>query len=163
MSETAKTPQVLLDLLAARGPSGYEGAAADVWRESAGAFAEVSTDIVGTPLALVAPKHGFESSARRLLVMGHIDEIGLIVTHIDDSGYLWFRAVGGWDAQILVGQRLTIDTREGPIAASSARSRSTCCATRRPRRSPTSATCTSTSARATARRRAVACASATSP
>jgi endoglucanase len=115
MSETAKAPQVLLDLLAARGPSGYEGAAAHVWRESAGAFGEVSTDVVGTPLALVAPKHGFESSARRLLVMGHIDEIGLIVTHIDDSGYLWFRAVGGWDAQILVGQRLTIDTRDGPI------------------------------------------------
>ena len=47
--------------------------------------------------------------------MGHIDEIGLIVTHIDDYGYLWFRAVGGWDAQILVGQRLAIDTREGPV------------------------------------------------
>jgi putative aminopeptidase FrvX len=116
MSGAGKAPQVLLDLLAARGPSGYESAAADVWRESAGSFAGVSTDIVGTPLALVAPKHGFESSARRLLVMGHIDEIGLIVTHIDDSGYLWFRAVGGWDAQILVGQRLTIDTRDGPLA-----------------------------------------------
>ena len=75
----------------------------------------MSTDIVGTPLALVAPKHGFESSARRLLVMGHIDEIGLIVTHIDDDGYLWFRAVGGWDAQILVGQRVVLDTREGPV------------------------------------------------
>ena len=44
--------------------------------------------------------------------MGHIDEIGLIVTHIDDDGYLWFRAVGGWDAQILVGQRVVIDTRD---------------------------------------------------
>jgi putative aminopeptidase FrvX len=115
MSDPVKTPQLLLDLLAARGPSGYESAPAEVWREAAGSFAEVSSDIVGTPLAVVAPKHGFESSARRLLVMGHIDEIGLIVTHIDDSGYLWFRAVGGWDAQILVGQRLTIDTREGPI------------------------------------------------
>jgi len=93
MSQAGRAPQVLLDLLVARGPSGYESAAAEVWRESAGSFAEVSTDIVGTPLALVAPKHGFESSARRLLVMGHIDEIGLIVTHIDDSGYLWFRAV----------------------------------------------------------------------
>ncbi|MEA2152483.1 MAG: hypothetical protein QOI18_716, partial [Solirubrobacteraceae bacterium] len=115
MSGPAKTPQLLLDLLSARGPSGYEGVPADLWREAAGSFAEVSTDIVGTPLARVAPKHGFESSARRLLVMGHIDEIGLIVTHIDDSGYLWFRAVGGWDAQILVGQRLVIDTREGPV------------------------------------------------
>ena len=111
----ARGSPVLLDLLAARGPSGYESAPAAVWREAAGAFAEVSTDVVGTPLALVAPKHGCRVSARRLLVMGHIDEIGLIVTHIDDEGYLWFRDVGGWDAQILVGQRVVLDTREGPV------------------------------------------------
>jgi endoglucanase len=112
----ASVPQVLLDLLAARGPSGYETAPAQVWREAAGSFAEVSIDVVGTPRALVAPKHGYEAAARRLLVMGHIDEIGLIVTHIDDDGYLWFRAVGGWDAQILVGQRVVLDADEGPVA-----------------------------------------------
>jgi endoglucanase len=113
----ATTPQVLLDLLQARGPSGYETAPAAVWREAAAAFAEVSTDLVGTPLALVAPRHGYGSPAhhRRLLVMGHIDEIGLIVTHIDDEGYLWFREVGGWDAQILVGQRVVLDTGAGPL------------------------------------------------
>ncbi len=108
-------PPVLLELLSARGPSGYEAAPAAVWREAASEFAEASIDVVGTPLALVAPKHGFESSPPRLMVMGHIDEIGLIVTHIDDDGFLWFRGVGGWDAQILVGQRLVIDTREGPV------------------------------------------------
>jgi putative aminopeptidase FrvX len=108
-------PQVLLDLLAARGPSGYETAPAAVWRDAASAFAEVSTDVVGTPLARVAPRHGFEKASQRLLVVGHIDEIGLIVTHIDDEGYLWFREVGGWDAQILVGQRVVLDTREGPV------------------------------------------------
>jgi putative aminopeptidase FrvX len=111
----AGAPQVLLDLLAARGPSGYETAPAQVWRAAAAAFAEASTDILGSPMALVAPKHGEEAGHRRLLVLGHIDEIGLIVTHIDDEGYLWFRAVGGWDAQILVGQRLVIDTDEGPV------------------------------------------------
>jgi putative aminopeptidase FrvX len=47
--------------------------------------------------------------------MGHIDEIGLIVTHIDDEGYLWFREVGGWDAQILVGQRVVLGTRAGEL------------------------------------------------
>jgi putative aminopeptidase FrvX len=110
-------PQVLLDLLAARGPSGYESAPAQVWREAAAGFARVSSDIVGTPLALVAPTSAStgEHDARRLLVMGHIDEIGLIVTHIDDDGYLWFRGVGGWDAQILVGQRVVLDTRGGTI------------------------------------------------
>ena len=106
---------LLADLLAARGPSGYETAPAAVWRSAASEFAHVSTDLLGTPLALVAPSHGNESSARRLLVMGHIDEIGLIVTHIDDEGYLWFREVGGWDAQILVGQRVVLDTAGGPV------------------------------------------------
>src|SRR5256884_892374 len=72
-------------------------------------------DVVGTPLALVAARGRGAAPARRLLVMGHIDEIGLIVTHVDDDGFLWFRAVGGWDAQVLVGQRLVVDTRAGPV------------------------------------------------
>jgi putative aminopeptidase FrvX len=115
-NSSTDAPPVLLELLSARGPSGYERVPAAVWRESASEFATVSTDVVGTPLALVAPKHGFEENAPRLMVMGHIDEIGLIVKHIDDDGFLWFAGVGGWDAQILVGQRLVIDTRDGPIA-----------------------------------------------
>jgi putative aminopeptidase FrvX len=108
-------PPLLAELLAARGPSGYESAPAKVWLRAASAFAQVSTDIVGTPLARVSPKHGYDDPPRRLLVMGHIDEIGLIVTHIDDEGYLWFRGVGGWDTQILVGQRLVLDTLKGPV------------------------------------------------
>jgi endoglucanase len=111
----AGVPPVLLELLAARGPSGYESAPAQVWRTAAAEFAEAGIDLVGTPRALVAAKHGDQAAARRLLVMGHIDEIGLIVTHIDDDGYLWFRAVGGWDAQILVGQRVVLDADRGPV------------------------------------------------
>jgi putative aminopeptidase FrvX len=112
--EEGFTP-LLKELLGARGPSGYETAPAAVWREAAGSFAQVSTDLMGTPLALVAPAHGYEGDSRRLLLMGHIDEIGLIVTHIDEDGFLWFRDVGGWDAQILVGQRVIIDTSDGPV------------------------------------------------
>ena len=108
-------PELLRDLLAAHGPSGYESDPAAVWLRAAGAFATVSTDVMGTPLALVSPKHGFEDSPKRLVVMGHIDEIGLIVTHIDDEGYLWFAPVGGWDAQILVGQRVALATRGGVV------------------------------------------------
>jgi endoglucanase len=110
-----RASRLLLDLLAARGPSGYETAPVAVWLEAAGEFAQVSTDLVGTPLARVAPQRGLEDAPRRLLVMGHVDEIGLIVTHIDDEGYLWFRPVGGWDPQVLVGQRLVLDTEAGPL------------------------------------------------
>jgi endoglucanase len=103
-------------LLAARGPSGYEAAPTAVWARAARSFgAEVAIDVVGTPSARVAPRDGDGQAARRLMVMGHIDEIGLIVTHIDDEGYLWFREVGGWDAQILVGQRVVLATREGEL------------------------------------------------
>jgi putative aminopeptidase FrvX len=112
--ETA-VPRLLLDLLGAHGPSGYETPAAEVWLKAAGKFAEVSTDTIGTPLARVAAKHGSAQPSRRLLVMGHIDEIGLIVTHIDDDGYLWFQPVGGWDAQILVGQRVVLATSVGEV------------------------------------------------
>ena len=107
--------KVLLELLDARGPSGYERAPAAVWSKAAAAFATVQSDPVGTPGAIVAARSAGRGPSRRLLVMGHIDEIGLIVTHVDDQGYLWFREVGGWDPQVLVGQRVVLDTREGPV------------------------------------------------
>jgi putative aminopeptidase FrvX len=105
------TPDTLLELLTAPGPSGYETAPAAAWREAAGAFAEVSGDTLGSSLARVPGT----SSAPRLAVVGHIDEIGLIVTHVSDDGFLHFIGVGGWDAQILVGQRVELATRGGPI------------------------------------------------
>jgi putative aminopeptidase FrvX len=111
---------ILRNLLLAPGPSGYEQLPSAVWREAASGFAEVSTDAVGTPRALVAAKgadaeRAEAERARRLLVMGHIDEIGLIVTHIDDDGYLWFAEVGGWDPQILVGQRVVLEAKDGAV------------------------------------------------
>src|SRR5205814_253504 len=84
-----------------------EGIAVAVAAVSEGKRAEVSVR--------ASSQAGAEAPERRLIVVGHIDEIGLIVTHIDDDGYLWFRNVGGWDAQILVGQRVLVDTREGPL------------------------------------------------
>ena len=48
-------------------------------------------------------------------MVGHIDEIGLIVHHIDDDGFLWFTGVGGWDPIVLVGQRVEIATRGGVV------------------------------------------------
>ncbi len=108
-------PPLLRELLTVAGPSGYEQAAAAAWLDAAAPFAEGEVDAVGTPLARVARRRGARGPSRRLVFMGHIDEIGLIVTHIDDDGYLWFAEVGGWDAQILVGQRVVLETRGGPV------------------------------------------------
>ena len=130
-------------------------APAAVWREAAAVIRRGEHRRRRHPArARRAPSTASRPPPRRLLVMGHIDEIGLIVTHIDDDGFLWFREVGGWDAQILVGQRSCSTRARGRSPAWSARSRSTCCATRSARRSPRSATCTSTSAPRTASRRA---------
>ncbi len=104
-------PESLLKLLTAAGPSGYEQAPAAVFREAAGAFAEVTRDSVGSTVAKVPGT----ADGRSLAIVGHIDEIGLIVHHIDDDGFLWFTGVGGWDPVILVGQRVEIATRDGAV------------------------------------------------
>jgi endoglucanase len=98
------------DLLEAAGPSGDEREAAAVWRRYASGFADVHGDALGSCYATVNPD-GKQSVA----VLGHIDEIGLVVTHIDDEGYLWFRGVGGWVAAVLVAQRVRILAKGGPI------------------------------------------------
>jgi putative aminopeptidase FrvX len=104
-------PSVLRELLTATGPSGYETAPAAVFREAAGAFAEVSADVMGSSWARVKGT----GDGPTLAIVGHIDEIGLIVTHIDDDGFLRFTGVGGWDTQILVGQRVVLTTRDGEL------------------------------------------------
>jgi putative aminopeptidase FrvX len=104
-------PETLHKLLTAAGPSGYEQAPAAVFREAAAAFAEVTYDTVGSTVARV-PGTG---DGRSLAIVGHIDEIGLIVHHIDDDGFLWFTGVGGWDPMILVGQRVELATRSGTV------------------------------------------------
>jgi len=104
-------PEVLRRLLTAPGPSGYEQAPAAIFREACAEFAEVSHDTVGSTVARVKGT----GDGPLLAIVGHIDEIGLIVHHIDDEGYLWFTPVGGWDPVVLVGQRLEIATRNGPV------------------------------------------------
>jgi putative aminopeptidase FrvX len=104
-------PDTLKKLLTAPGPSGYEQVPAAVFREAAGAFAEITHDTVGSSVARVKGTAGGPFVA----VVGHIDEIGLIVHHIDDDGFLWFTGVGGWDPVILVGQRVEINSRPGRI------------------------------------------------
>jgi putative aminopeptidase FrvX len=104
-------PEVLRKLLTAPGPSGYEQAAAAVFRDAAAAFAEVTHDTVGSSVARVKGT----ADGPLLAVVGHIDEIGLIVHHIDDDGYLWFTGVGGWDPIILVGQRVDVATLDGIV------------------------------------------------
>src|SRR5215216_2590371 len=98
-------------LLSTPGPSGYEEAAAKVWREEAGKFAEVGGDRMGNSFATIGA-----GRSPKIMLAGHIDEIGVMVTHIDENGLLRFTGVGGWDSQVLVGQRIRLLTKSGEVA-----------------------------------------------
>lgn len=104
------TPPLLDQLLRTPSPSGYEAPAAAVWRQAAD-FAEITTDGIGSSVATI----GQEGSGPLVAVVGHIDEIGLVVTHIDEKGFLYFEPIGGWDPQILVGQRVTVTGNGGQV------------------------------------------------
>jgi putative aminopeptidase FrvX len=105
-------------LLEASGPSGFEGRAAKVWADEAAGFSSVTTDYHGNVYASIKPASGSNgkgSSGLKVLLTGHIDEIGLIVTHIDSDGFLTLEPIGGWDAQILLGQRLRVLAKDGDL------------------------------------------------
>jgi endoglucanase len=110
-------PDVLNQLLTAAGPSGYETAPAAVFANAGRAFTDdVEIDVMGSAVARVRGTSDPGSPAPFLAVVGHIDEIGLIISHIEDAGFLRFIGVGGWDPQILVGQRVELITRDGTIS-----------------------------------------------
>ena len=104
-------PELLRKLLTAPGPSGYETAAATVWREAAEGFAEVTSDALGSSVARVAGT----ADGPLLVVLGHIDEIGLMVTHVDDKGFAFLMTVGGTRPDVLNGQRVEVVTKSGPV------------------------------------------------
>jgi putative aminopeptidase FrvX len=110
-----RTLAFLRRLLDAPGPSGFESEPARIWREEAETFAdEVTHDIVGNSYARVKPA-GESERAPKVLLVGHIDEIGFLVTHIDKEGFLWFAPLGGWDEQVVVGQRIRILGQRGDV------------------------------------------------
>jgi putative aminopeptidase FrvX len=98
-------------LLDTPGPSSFEAAPARVWRAEAERFADtVEADVAGNSFAALDT-----GGSPRIMFAGHIDEIGVMVTHIDDEGYLSFDTIGGWDHQVFVGQRVILLARSGQV------------------------------------------------
>ncbi len=106
-------PATLEQLLSAPGPSGQESPAAQAWRDAARSFGEVSSDVLGSSRVLVPGTGG----GPLLAIVGHIDEIALVVTHAGDDGLLAVRPIGGFDPNVLLGQRLEILTKDGRLPA----------------------------------------------
>src|SRR5258708_32168311 len=98
---TIKTVGFLKKLLDTAGPSGFELAPGRVWRDEVGTFADdVRADVHGNSVASLNPK-----GKPRVMFTGHIDEIGLPITHIDEEGFLYFSGIGWWDSQEPGGER----------------------------------------------------------
>jgi tetrahedral aminopeptidase len=107
----------LKTLLATPRPSGYEQRVQDAVRRYASEFADhMTTDVHGN---VIVCRRG--SGDLRVMLAGHCDQIGMLVTHIDDKGFLYAQPIGGWDPQQLIGQRMTVWSAEGPVPAVIAR------------------------------------------
>jgi endoglucanase len=103
----------LKNLLRSPSPSGFERPVQEIVRSWARPLAdEVRTDRHGNVIAVLHPE-----GQPRVMLAGHCDQIGLMVQHVDDNGFLYVQPIGGWDMQILLGQNLTVWTKSGPVTA----------------------------------------------
>jgi putative aminopeptidase FrvX len=101
----------LKELLTTPSPSGYESAGQRVWCEYARRFAdEVRTDAYGNAVAVLNPK-----GDPKIMLDGHADEIGLMIHHIDEKGFLYFQRIGGVDPSLVRGKRVNIHASKGTV------------------------------------------------
>src|SRR5262245_1069890 len=115
MDNSAK--KFFTDILETPSPSGYEQPVQEIVRKYARDFAdEVRTDLHGNVIASCN-----SDAPLRIMFAGHADQIGLIVSHINENGFIYTNTIGGWDPQQLIGQRMTTHTANGPIPAVIAR------------------------------------------
>lgn len=103
--------EFLKRILATPSPSGYEQPVQELVREYLAPIADkITTDSHGNVI-------GVKNAGAPLRVMyaGHCDQIGMLVQYIDAEGFIYAQPIGGWDAQVLIGQRMTIWTQTGPV------------------------------------------------
>lgn len=101
----------LKQLLETPSPSGFELEAAKVWRARVkNSVDKLITDVHGNSIAILNPTANF-----KFMLAGHIDEIGLIVVHIDDKGFIYTAQIGGMDPALLIGQRVKIINQSGEV------------------------------------------------
>lgn len=110
MTQLDPTLQMFKDLTDANGIAGNERAPREVMKKYIGPYADlVETDNLGS---VIAKKVGDENGPK-IMVAGHLDEVGFMATQIDDKGFIKFQTVGGWWSQVMLAQRVTITTRKG--------------------------------------------------
>lgn len=106
------TEGLLNKLLMTAAPSGYEGAAQVVFKEHIAPFvACTETDTMGNVIAIRPGPDG----CPKVMVTAHCDEIGFLVSNIDDNGFLYVQEIGGIDTELLPGRRVEIHTEKGIV------------------------------------------------
>lgn len=111
VSKPFEAPEFLVDLLNARSPTGHEyEAQAVVDRYVEGEVDTYRRDTMGNRFATVNP-----DGDPSVLFAGHIDELGLIVTYINEQGFVYFDTLGGHDKSMISGRRVSILTKEGEV------------------------------------------------
>jgi putative aminopeptidase FrvX len=105
------TLDLLKELTEAHGVPGYEAPIRAVVRKHLEPLGELSQDKIGS---VICRKDGADSTPRVMLA-GHMDEIGFMVKYITDEGFLKFLPLGGWYDQVLLGQRVIIQTSQGEV------------------------------------------------
>jgi endoglucanase len=98
------------DLTEASGVSGFEG---EVRRKMEQYLKPLCDEILRDRLGSVVGMKVGNENGPRVLLAGHLDEVGLMVTHITDKGFLRFQPIGGWVPHNLLGQRVKVQTRKG--------------------------------------------------
>ncbi|RJQ06139.1 MAG: M42 family peptidase [Bacillota bacterium] len=111
MSFPKERLELLRRLSEAPGISGYEDEVRRVVREEVKGLAEVSTDKLGS---LICMKKG-SSAEPRIMLAGHMDEIGFIVVSVTKEGFLKFLPIGGWWEQVMLAQRVVVKTKKGDV------------------------------------------------
>lgn len=106
-----QTEILLRDITDAYGTSGYEGGAREVMAHYMKEYAEISYDKLGS---LIGKKEG-KSSSPRVIIAGHLDEIGFMVKEITKEGFIKFLPLGGWWGHVALAQRVWIVTSKGPV------------------------------------------------
>jgi endoglucanase len=106
-----KTIQLLKSLTEAHGIPGYEAPVRSLVRETLDGLGELSQDKLGS---VICTKTGTKK-APRVMLAGHMDEIGLMVKLITKEGFIKFLPLGGWFSQVLLGQRVIIKTNKGDV------------------------------------------------
>lgn len=105
----------LNELVEAPSPSGFEQPAAEVFRRWTAKHADaVETNVMGSVHSLLkATKAGRARTVQTVMLAGHIDEIGMMVTYLSSDGFISFASIGGVDAAVLPGMRAHVHTKEG--------------------------------------------------